>query len=59
MSESGCAIAIAPELRPPPGVPVTIGLVPGRVVRHIDDGLAIEFNRLQHPDFLEDNVTAE
>ena len=58
MSESGCAVGIAAELRPPVGAPVTIGLVPGRVVRHIEDGLAIEFNRLQHLDFLEDNVTA-
>jgi hypothetical protein len=27
------------------------------VVRHIDDGFAIEFTRLQHPDSLEENVT--
>jgi hypothetical protein len=58
ISESGCAIGIAPALRPPVGAPVTIGLVPGRVVRYIEDGLAIEFNRLQHLDFLEDSVTA-
>jgi hypothetical protein len=38
---------------------VTIGRVAGHVVRHIEDGLAIEFSRLQHADFLEDNVTAE
>ena len=31
----------------------------GRVVRHIDDGFAVEFTRLQHPDFLEDNVTGD
>ncbi|HWM83210.1 MAG TPA: PilZ domain-containing protein [Pseudolabrys sp.] len=59
ISESGCAIGIAPELRPTVGAPVTIGLVPGRVVRYIEDGLAIEFNRLQRLDFLEDSVTAE
>ena len=29
----------------------------GRVVRHLEDGFAIEFVRLQHPDFLEDDVT--
>jgi len=28
-------------------------------VRHIDDGFAIEFMRLQHPDFVEENVTGE
>jgi hypothetical protein len=26
-------------------------------VRHLEEGIAIEFVRLQHPDFLEDNVT--
>jgi hypothetical protein len=29
------------------------------VVRHIEDGFAIEFMRPQHPDFVEDNVTGE
>ena len=32
---------------------------PGRVVRHIEDGFAVEFTRLQHPDFIEENVTGE
>jgi len=27
------------------------------VVRHLEDGFAIEFMRLQHSDFLEENVT--
>ena len=31
----------------------------GRVVRHIEDGFAVEFTRLQHPDFIEENVTGE
>ena len=30
---------------------------PGRVVRHLEEGFAIEFTRLQHPDFVEENVT--
>jgi hypothetical protein len=38
---------------------VTLGKAQGRVVRHIEDGFAIEFARLQHADFIEDNVTAE
>ena len=59
LSQSGAAIAIAPSLRPLVGAMVTVGRTPGRVVRHIDDGFAIEFTRLQHPDFLEDNVTGE
>jgi hypothetical protein len=41
------------------GVVVTIGKTQGRVARHIEDGFAIEFMRLQHPDFVEDNVTGE
>jgi hypothetical protein len=59
LSQSGAAIGIAPDLRPPVGAMVTIGKTPGRVVRHIEDGFAVEFTRLQHPDFLEDNVTGE
>ena len=39
-----------PVLRPAVGAAVTIGKTPGRVVRHIEDGFAIEFTRLQHPD---------
>src|SRR5690349_4469113 len=56
LSQSGAAIAIGPELRPAVGSMVTIGKTAGRVVRHIEDGFAIEFTRLQHPDFIEDNV---
>jgi PilZ domain len=59
LSASGAAISIAPELRPAVGAAVTIGKTTGRVVRHIDDGFAIEFTRLQHPDFIEENVTGE
>jgi len=59
LSQSGAAIAIGPELRPPVGAAVTIGKAPGRVVRHIDDGFAVEFTRLQHPDFIEENVTGD
>jgi hypothetical protein len=29
------------------------------VVRHLEDGFAIEFTRLQHPDSLEDAVRGE
>ena len=59
LSESGAAIAISPEMRPAVGAIVTVGKTQGRVVRHIDEGFAIEFTRLQHPDFIEDNVTGE
>jgi hypothetical protein len=57
LSESGAAVAISPELRPVVGAMVTIGKATGRVVRHIEDGFAVEFTRLQHPDFIEENVT--
>lgn len=59
MSLSGAAIAVPPALLPPIGAAVTIGKTSGRVVRHIDEGFAIEFTRLQHPDFLEESVTGE
>src|SRR5215475_11460540 len=55
ISESGAAIKTTE--RPEIGAPVTIGKTPGRVVRHLEEGIAIEFIRLQHPDFLEENVT--
>jgi hypothetical protein len=55
ISESGAAIAT--EHRPEIGAAVTIGKTPGRVVRHLEEGFAIEFIRLQHSDFLEENVT--
>ena len=59
VSASGAAVAIAPDLLPAVGAAVTIGKTTGRVVRHIEDGFAIEFTRLQHPDSIEDNVTGE
>lgn len=59
LSQSGAAIAISAELCPPVGAAVTIGKALGRVVRHIDDGFAVEFTRLQHPDFIEENVTGD
>jgi hypothetical protein len=55
VSESGAGIAT--DQRPPIGTLVTLGTVQGRVVRHLEDGFAVEFTRLLHPDFLEENVT--
>ena len=55
MSLSGAAIAS--ENKPPVGTMVTLGKTQARVVRYIEDGFAVEFTRLQHPDFLEENVT--
>lgn len=56
-SESGAAIAS--QDRPALGLLVTIGRLQARVVRHLDDGFAVEFTRLQHPDFLEENLTSQ
>jgi hypothetical protein len=55
MSQSGAGIAT--DQRPPIGALVSLGKVQGRVVRHLEDGFAIEFTRLEHPDFLEENIT--
>jgi hypothetical protein len=56
VSLSGAAVAT--DQRPPLGALVTVGKVQGRVVRHLDEGFAIEFVRHQHPDFLEESVTS-
>jgi hypothetical protein len=55
VSQSGAAIGT--RERPEIGSLITIGKCTGRVVRHLEDGFAIEFTRLQHADFLEENVT--
>jgi hypothetical protein len=55
LSQSGAGIAT--KERPAIGAIVTLGKVQGRVVRHLEDGFAVEFTRLQHPDFLEDDIS--
>jgi len=57
MSESGAGIAS--DQRPAIGALVTVGKVTGRVVRHIENGFAIEFTRLQHSDFLEESLCGD
>ena len=57
MSLSGAAVAT--DERPPIGTLVSLGKTQGRVIRHLEQGFAVEFTRLQHPDFLEQNVTGE
>jgi hypothetical protein len=59
VSLSGAGISIAAHLRPEIGAVVTLGRVPGRVVRHLDEGFAVEFTRLQHPDTIEESVAAQ
>ena len=55
MSLSGAAVSC--DTKPPMGALIWLGKVQGRVTRVSDDSFAIEFTRLQHPDFLEDNIS--
>ena len=55
ISQSGAAVKS--DQRPDIGALITVGKTPSRVVRHIEEGFAVEFIRLQHPDFLEENIT--
>jgi hypothetical protein len=57
ISLSGAGVAT--EHRPEVGSHVTLGKIPGRVVRHLEEGFAIEFTRLQHPDSVEENATGQ
>ncbi|SFI70449.1 PilZ domain-containing protein [Aerobium aerolatum] len=50
LSLSGAAIEI--DVKPAIGLPVTLGTMRGRVVRHFEDGIAIEFAALQREDTL-------
>lgn len=56
MSRSGAAIAA--EHRLPVNAQVLLGRVHARVVRHIEDGFALEFIHEQLEETLEDSVTA-
>lgn len=49
--------AIASSLKPDIDSEVTLGKVLGRIIRHTEEGFAIEFSRLQHPDTLENSVS--
>jgi hypothetical protein len=55
LSGAGIATSNRPEL----GSHITLGRIPGRVVRHLEEGFAMEFTRLQHPDSVEENAAAQ
>src|ERR1043166_1749501 len=57
LSLSGAGIGT--QERPEIGSYVTLGKIPGRVVRHLEQGFAIEFQRMQDPDSVEENATAQ
>ncbi|RAI44970.1 PilZ domain-containing protein [Rhodoplanes roseus] len=50
--------AVATDQRPAIGALIMIGKIQGRVVRHLEEGFAVEFTRLQHPDFIEESLHA-
>lgn len=54
---SASGVALRTDQRPEIGASVSVGKIPGRVVRKLDDGFAVEFTRLQHRDLVEDSVT--
>lgn len=56
LSLSGAALAV--EYKPPIGTPLRIGAIRATVVRHSEEGIAIEFAMLQTPDSLEDGLGA-
>jgi hypothetical protein len=45
-------------MRPLVGTDVVLGRVTARVVRHLEEGFAIEFNHPQSRESVEDNVSA-
>ncbi len=55
VSLSGAAVQA--REKPPVGTPVMLGRTPGRVVRHLETGFAIEFTRIQTVDMLEENIS--
>ena len=54
LSVSG--VAVISDNRPPIGSSLRVGKAPGRVVRHLENGFAVEFARLQNPDVLKDTI---
>ena len=55
LSMSGAALEL--EVRPEMGAQVVLGSMRARVVRHFDDGIAIEFATIQPPQTLEDYLS--
>ena len=55
MSLSGAALGM--EVKPPIGSPLLIGKLRASIVRHFDEGIAVEFATLQTNTSLEQNLT--
>jgi hypothetical protein len=56
LSLSGAAIEI--EVKPAVGVQVTLGTMRGQIVRHFEEGVAIEFAIVQRPETLDAEFNA-
>ncbi len=55
LSVSG--VAVISDHRPPLGSAVRVGKAPCWVVRHLDNGFAVEFTRIQNADVLKDTIS--
>ena len=55
MSRSG--VAISADIYPEIGLPLAVGSLVGRVVRHLEVGFAVQFLALQEPESLESSLT--
>lgn len=56
---SGAGAAIAVPARPDIGANVILGRLPGRVIRHIEDGVVVKFERLHPPSLVEEALRGE
>ncbi|MCW5715319.1 MAG: PilZ domain-containing protein [Bauldia sp.] len=54
LSLSGASLGV--DIRPPIGSPIRIGVIRAIVVRHSEDGIAVEFAVLQTPESLEEGL---
>jgi c-di-GMP-binding flagellar brake protein YcgR len=54
VSLSGAALAF--ENKPPVGTPLTVGRMRAKVVRHVEDGVAVEFAMVQSEDMIHNNL---
>jgi hypothetical protein len=58
LSVSG--VAVISDNRPPIGSAVRVGKAPGRIVRHLETGFAVEFSRIiQNPYLLKDTIAGQ
>ena len=49
-------VAVVRHNRPPMGSTVRVGKASGRIVRHLDNGFAVEFSRVQSPEQLKATI---